>query len=137
MSEIPKISSVMTPSPKTVEANHTIRDVRHLMQDFGIHHVPVTLAGSVIGVLSERDLSLADHVDSSGDRFVEAGELCVKDSLYQVGPETPVDEVALHMANQRIGSALIIEHGKLLGIFTFVDACRELGDLLRGSALRS
>jgi acetoin utilization protein AcuB len=137
MFEIPKISSVMTPSPKTIEASQPVREVRRMMQDFGIHHVPVTLAGSTIGVLSERDLSLADHVDSAGERFVEAGELCIKDALYQVGPDTPLDEVTLHMANQGIGSALVVEHGQLLGIFTVVDACRELGDRLRGAAIRS
>jgi acetoin utilization protein AcuB len=53
-----------------------------------------------------------------------------------VRPDTPVDEVAREMADRRYGCAVVIEGGKVVGVFTTTDALRALSELLdrrRGS----
>jgi acetoin utilization protein AcuB len=47
-----------------------------------------------------------------------------------VPASTPVAKVARVMADNRIGSAIVTKHGKLVGIFTVTDACRALAEIL-------
>ena len=49
---------------------------------------------------------------------------------YRVAPDTPAAQVLRHMADNHIGSALIVDDGLLVGIFTSTDACRVLADYL-------
>jgi hypothetical protein len=46
------------------------------------------------------------------------------------GAATPARNVVRHTVDKHIGSALILEDGKLLGIFTAMDACRVLAESL-------
>ena len=50
----------------------------------------------------------------------------MKASLYSVSPSTTVGEAISLMARHRIGSALIMEGGKLIGIFTERDTVRAI-----------
>ena len=50
---------------------------------------------------------------------------------YIVEPGTKLDKVAEQMAKDKIGCALVAERGKLIGIYTSVDACRDLAKYLR------
>jgi len=50
----------------------------------------------------------------------------MKTTLYSVDPSTTVGEALSLMAQNRIGSALIMEGGKLVGIFTERDTVRAI-----------
>jgi acetoin utilization protein AcuB len=50
---------------------------------------------------------------------------------YTVSPEAPLDEVVETMAANKYGSAVIMQNQKVVGIFTTVDACEALCQLLR------
>jgi CBS domain-containing protein len=50
----------------------------------------------------------------------------MKTTLYSVDPSTTVGEAISLMAQNRIGSALIMEGGKLIGIFTERDTVRAI-----------
>ena len=50
----------------------------------------------------------------------------MKKTLYSVDPSTTVGEAISLMAQNRIGSALIMEGGKLVGIFTERDTVRAI-----------
>jgi CBS domain-containing protein len=39
--------------------------------------------------------------------------------------------VVAEMAARHIGSAIVLRHGRLVGVFTAVDACRLLAEFLR------
>ncbi len=50
----------------------------------------------------------------------------MKTTLYSVDPSTTVGEAISLMARNRIGSALIMEGGRLIGIFTERDTVRAI-----------
>lgn len=50
----------------------------------------------------------------------------MKKTLYSVDPSTTVGEAISLMAQNRIGSALIMEGGRLIGIFTERDTVRAI-----------
>ncbi len=50
------ISGVMTQPVHSLTAEHTAQDAALMMSRLGIRHVPVTQAGRLVGIVSERDL---------------------------------------------------------------------------------
>jgi acetoin utilization protein AcuB len=52
---------------------------------------------------------------------------------YTVPPEAPLGDVVRTMATERYGAALVVDHGKVVGIFTAIDAMRLLADVFEKS----
>jgi acetoin utilization protein AcuB len=123
----------MTPFPWSIEASRAVEEAWQMMADHGIRHLPVTAEGELIGIVSGRDLGLAmdARLGAPHAAGVTVGELCERDP-FVVDLSTPVEFVARELAERRLGSALVVRQGKLVGIFTTTDACRLLADLLGG-----
>jgi acetoin utilization protein AcuB len=51
---------------------------------------------------------------------------------YMVGPQTPILDVLIKMREERIGSTIVVEDGKVVGIFTASDAVTHLIEALQG-----
>ena len=47
---------------------------------------------------------------------------------YEVTPEAPLAEVVATLLERRIGSAIVIDEGRVVGVFTTVDALRALAE---------
>ena len=56
------IGTVMTPAPRTMQAEATAYDAALLIAQHGIRHVPVVDGGRLIGVITERDLFALQRV---------------------------------------------------------------------------
>ncbi|MBI1861184.1 MAG: CBS domain-containing protein [Deltaproteobacteria bacterium] len=117
----------MTHSPKTIAANATVELVQKVLSDFGVRHLPVQRGGELVGVVSERNVR--EGLMSSMGRALSVEDVMTP-APYVVPPETPLDEVVAAMAEEKYGSAIIQEEGKVVGIFTTVDACRALRQVL-------
>jgi CBS domain-containing protein len=85
----------------------------------------------IVGVLTDRDIKLVLGPDFGSP---DERELRVRDAYVErpciVPASTPVAKVARVMAQNRIGSAIVTKHGKLVGIFTVTDACRALAQIV-------
>lgn len=118
----------MTVSPVVVGIGDTLADAHRLMRARGIRHLPVLDAGRLVGVLSQRDLYLAESlrgVDPETDTVREA----MSGDPYTVPPGAPLEEVAAAMAERKVGSAIVVDRGAVIGVFTTVDALRALARL--------
>ena len=131
---IPSISKYMTTTPHTVSGSVTLAAAGRLMQEHGIRHLPVVDDGELLGMITDRDIK---YVSSFG--FVQPENVPIRGAMtekpYTVAPETPLDEVAATMAEHKYGSAIVVQNGHVVGVFTTVDACSALSELL-GSRLR-
>jgi acetoin utilization protein AcuB len=132
MKRIPTIKGAMTPFPYSVDIQAPIAEAQHFMREHKIRHLPVTEGGTLIGVVSDRDIKLilGPDFDYPDPREVKVSDAMVLET-YVVDIDTRLDVVLQHMADHRIGSALVTRKGKLAGVFTSIDACREFADLLR------
>ncbi len=83
----------------------------------------------MLGVVTERDIRLVESFDNIDAAKTTVGE-AMTEAPYAVAPETPLDEVVSTMAEHKYGSAVVVQNGKVVGVFTTVDACRALSDLL-------
>jgi acetoin utilization protein AcuB len=50
--------------------------------------------------------------------------------VFLVRPDSKLDEVVKNMAEKKIGSVLVVDHHRLVGIFTTTDALVALNELL-------
>lgn len=131
MKQMPMIQKFMTPMPHTIGKDITIRKAFEQMREYHIRHLPVQEAGKLVGVLTDRDLKLAASFKGAFELTVD--EVMTSDP-YIVQPETPLDQVVFEMAEHKYGCAIIQQqNGKVVGIFTAIDALRVLGETLNTS----
>jgi len=118
----------MTFLPKTISHDQTIAQAKDFMKKLHIRHLPVLKSGKLIGVLTDRDISLVLQFVSSHPEKTKVEDACTFEP-YFTSPTATLTEVVTHMAEHKIGSALIVDNEKLVGIFTEVDAFRAIADL--------
>jgi acetoin utilization protein AcuB len=133
MKTIPLLTTVMTPFPHSVDLDASFDEASNLMGRHNVRHLPVTHGHAVVGVITDRDMTSAINLHRSP---ASAGSLSVRDLYmsdpYTVSVDEPLDNVLLTMAERHISSAIVTKAGKLVGMFTTVDACRSFGEYLRG-----
>jgi acetoin utilization protein AcuB len=120
----------MTVGPIVISSARTIADAHALMRERGIRHLPVVDDGKLVGMLSQRDLYLVETlkgIDPSAERVREA----MSADPYAVAPDAPLDVVAETMAARKLGSAVVVDRGAVIGVFTTVDALRALSAIVR------
>jgi acetoin utilization protein AcuB len=126
---IPTVQKYMTTSPHTIGEEQPMSVAHRMLRDHNIRHLPVLREGSVVGLVSDRDLHLIETLKDVDPRKVSVGEAMSQDP-YVVSPDASLDEVVLTMAEKKYGSAVVAQHAKVVGIFTTVDACRAFAELL-------
>ena len=123
-----KISNYMTRSPHTVAIDRTLAEAHSLMRQFRIRHLPVLEGGKLVGIVSERDLHLVETL-----RDVNPAQVTVEEAMSQevfvTEPGASLARVARVMASRKLGSAVVVHHGEVLGIFSTVDALRALSEI--------
>jgi acetoin utilization protein AcuB len=128
--QFPTVRQYMTAAPSTVARNESVSVAHRIMRDAGIGHLPVMEGASVIGVLTERDVLLVESLPGVNPTDMRVEEAMVPQP-YEVTPEAPLAEVVATLLERRIGSAIVVEEGVVVGVFTTVDALRALADLLQ------
>lgn len=126
---IPTIRKYMTTTPITMGADQSLATAAKAMSEHRIRHLPVLKGGKLVGVISERDIRIAESFEGV-DPKKESIDFVMTNDVYTVGPETPLNDVVAHMAETKIGSTIIVDAEHVVGVFTTTDACRALGDLL-------
>ena len=131
MKRMPTIKSVMTPFPFTIEISENLAAAQTMMSEHGIHHLPVSDDGRLVGVVSKHDIETALAGDPDTPAAARGVRSCQSPHVYVVGLSTPLDAVLIEMAEKHIRSALVVKRDKLAGIFTITDACRHYAELLQ------
>ncbi len=126
------VDEFTTPDPVTANEDMTIDDLRRLMEEHGIRHLPVVRGDTVVGVISDRDVRVVSGLNFEEKRLVRASDIMAADPL-TVSATAPLDEVAYAMSEKKVGSVIVEdEDGQFLGIFTVTDALNALIEIVRG-----
>jgi acetoin utilization protein AcuB len=122
---IRRIRDAMTPTPLTIGADQPLARAHHIMRTHRVRHLPVLEAGRLVGVVSQRDLYFIETL-----RDVDPAKVLVEEAMtrdpYVVGPSAELATAARAMVRRKLGAALVVERGRLLGIFTALDALKVL-----------
>lgn len=129
MKTIPTISKYMTVHPHTIGTEQSLAKAHTMMREYKIRHLPVLNAGRLVGIISDRDIkSVMTFKDVNPDTIMVSEALT--EDPFTVKPESQLDDVCAEMGAHKFGSALVVDNGKLVGIFTWVDALNALTELL-------
>ncbi|MBU6153006.1 MAG: CBS domain-containing protein [Bdellovibrionales bacterium] len=126
---IPLIQKYMTTTPHSVGREQPLSIAQSLMNQHKIRHLPVMSDGQLVGILSDRDLKLAMSLQGVDPEVCKVGEIA-NEEAFLVKPDSKLDEVSKMMADKKIGSVLVVDHHRLVGIFTTTDALQALSELL-------
>ncbi len=125
----PIVREHMTPNPITVEPRCSVAEAHRLMQEHGVRHLPVIDQSNLVGIITRGDILEASASDSgrlglfpSDDIWATArvAELMTPNPV-TISPDTTVLEAADLMFQHDIGSLLVVEEGRLVGIITETD----------------
>jgi acetoin utilization protein AcuB len=125
----PTIRDAMTRSVHTIGASMTLADAQRIMHKHHIRHLPVLEGAGLVGLLSDRDVQLISSVSETDPRCILV-EDAMTQSPWTVAPDTPLLDVATHMAEAKLGSAVVMENDRVVGVFTTTDGMRVLAELL-------
>lgn len=119
------VKRFMTVGPVVIGSGRTLAEAHRAMRERNIRHLPVVDGGSLVGLVSQRDLYLLETL-----RGVDPAAETVREAMtpdpYAVPPDAPLDEVAATMAARKYGSAVVVDRGSVIGLFTTTDALRAL-----------
>lgn len=127
--QYPVVRERMTPSPHTIARNRSLSAARRTMQEHQVRHLPVLDGGQIVGIVSERDLFLVESLPGVNPTDVRVEEAMVQD-VYTATPDTPIGEVIEKMISRKLGSAIVTESDRVVGVFTTIDALQALHQLL-------
>lgn len=131
---------LMTPDPETVSPDTTIAEVWDLMRDLDVRHIPVVDKGTLVGMLSDRDLAhlnvlrvlTAEGADALRRQLATPAVQVMTSDVISVEPETDIGEVVSLLIEHRVGAVPVItaESRQIVGIISYVDVLRAVQDLL-------
>lgn len=118
----------MTTVPSAINYESSVYEAMEVMEKNKIRHLPIMKEKKVFGIISDRDVKSLFAFAGANPKTIKVGDVCT-DQPYTTKPDALLNEVATEMAEQKFGSALVIDNGKLVGIFTATDACQALSDI--------
>jgi len=130
--KMPTVLAAMTPFPYFISATATLAEAEKLMEDHGIHHLPVKIDGNIESIISHRDIQRARLIGhhTRPEEDLQVGDVCAT-RAYFADIHDPLDEILQVMADKHIGAVLVLKGGSLTGIMTYTDVCRGFAKQLR------
>jgi acetoin utilization protein AcuB len=127
-------------NPVTINPDSSFYEVRALIHDKGIRHLPVVdKSNKLVGIVTDRDIREAAPSDATMLSVQELhyllGKLKVssfmtpKEKLITISADTLIEEAVQLMHDHKIGCLPVLEGDKLYGIFTETDALAHLMDI--------
>ncbi len=126
--KLPVVREYMTRLPIEFEHCETVGDAIEAMESFGIRHIPVMNGSHLKGLVSQRDILQAQVAHGAATNRLPLKQIC-QTNLISVTPVTPINEVAELMLASKVGSAIVLDGGFVVGIFTSTDALRVLSEI--------
>lgn len=132
MTDVIPVREYMTPLPETIEEGLSLADAKDRMFRLEGRHLPVLRDGRLVGVLSHRDIAVAESLTTVDPAVIHVGTVMTP-VPFSCGPDAHVEAVAREMAAHHYGSAIVVDPERperVVGVFTTTDALRALADIV-------
>jgi acetoin utilization protein AcuB len=129
-----RIKDVMTKNPITVDSETLVLDAQKIMKERNIRRLPIVDKGKLVGIVTQHDLLEAAPSPATSLSVHELNYLLSKMKVKEImkknpvtiPPDTPFEDALKMGQEKKIGSFLVVEDGKLVGITTESDIVRFL-----------
>jgi len=114
--KVKKYEAGMILDPITLGPDHLVQEAVNLMEKYSISGVPITVNGTLIGILTNRDLRFEENFDQP------IRNLMTKENLVTAKMGTTLDEAKKILQKNRIEKLPVVdEKGRLKGLITIKD----------------
>lgn len=127
------VGELMTRDVVTLEADDALIQVDDLLKRHHIRHVPVVHGGTLVGLVSHRDLirALARQSAGPGSQPISLREVMTRE-VETVEPHASAQEAIEKLLDHRFGCLPVVDgQGRLVGIITESDFMRLALKLLK------
>lgn len=132
------VKDAMTPSPATAQLSTSIQDAIRLMRDYNARHLPVLDDQTLVGVISDRDLTFLYGIDDIFENVSQQDiqqvltqpiitvlktRFLVDNNVITTSPDAPIIDAIRLLIDHRISSLPVVDPTtkRLVGIITPVD----------------
>jgi len=129
------VRHAMTESPQTAGPDLTAADAAGLMKQLDVGVVPVAEGGTLIGIVTDRDIVLRVVAERQNPDDVKLGDILTK-SPVTVTPDTKLSDARDLMSQHRIRRLPVMKGEELVGILSLGDVAladasdRQVGETL-------
>ncbi len=124
------VRSVMTPWPHVVAAGRSLRAAAERMERLGVRHLPVVEGHRVVALLDGEAVRVACEVLGCERAGGVPVEHVARPDPCLVDPDAHLEVALRDMADRHTDCAVVVERGRVVGVFTVTDALRMLADAL-------
>ena len=142
MSQVPptlqalRAEDVMTRNPVTMDITGTVQDAADLMFAGEVRHIPVVAHGTLVGMVSDRDLrsymlprpERMFRADEERARMAVSVSAVIPSDVLTARPDTPVIELLDILLEEKIGAVPVLapDTGDLIGMVSYIDVLRAV-----------
>ena len=130
------VQEIMTSDPVVVDASAPLRSALRALRALDVRHLPVVDNGQLVGMLSDRDLRLADQPPIEDDEDENPLDRPVAEimsgDVISVAPEDELSALVDLMVEHKVGAVPVVEDhsGDVVGIVSYIDVLRAARELL-------
>jgi CBS domain-containing protein len=119
------VRDVMTGNPRSIGVSASVAEAARLMRDGDIGSLPVTDGETLVGMITDRDITTRVVAEAADPQTTSVGDVSSRDAI-SVGPDDDLDEALGLMARHQVRRLTVVEDGRLVGIVAQADiALRE------------
>jgi acetoin utilization protein AcuB len=140
MEEVVTAADLMTIDPVSVTPEATIAEVWDLMRERDIRHVPVVQGGTLVGMLSDRDLGRLDvggvltaqGADALRRQLATPIVKVMSSDVIVAEPDTELGDLVELLLEHKVGALPVVEPDtrEVVGIVSYIDVLRQLYERL-------
>jgi CBS domain-containing protein len=121
------VRDAMTDDPRSIGPSASVVDAARLMRDEHIGSLPITDGDTLVGMITDRDITTRVVAEAADLATTTVGEVYSQD-LISVEPDKDLAEALGLMARHQVRRLPVVEDGRLVGIVAQADIALILSD---------
>ncbi|MDP4144424.1 MAG: CBS domain-containing protein [Bacillota bacterium] len=121
-----KVKDLMTKSIASLNPEDTIEQAAHLMKQYDIGSIPVCSGEKVIGIITDRDITLRSVAEGENVKKQTVREIMTSNPV-TCSPDTDIHDATRIMSERQIRRIPIVDQDKLIGMLSLGDVAVNSG----------
>jgi CBS domain-containing protein len=116
-----QIVDIMTPDPRTVQAQDTLQSAAQLMDELNVGVLPVTEGGRVVGILTDRDIVIRSTSAGQDPRTATVSDAMTGEARSLPTDASVLDAIRIMKEQQLRRVPVVDSRGMLVGMVSLGD----------------
>jgi CBS domain-containing protein len=125
------VRDLMTQNPRAVRPDDTVVDAARMMRDENVGSLPVVDSDRLIGMVTDRDVSVRVVAEGRDPSEVSVQEIASRNPV-TAEATSDLNEALQLMARHQVRRLPVTDEGRLVGIIAQADVAGEIGDKQTG-----